>query len=103
MKAAEQELLMLTNQGRPEALLVSMSQLSDIPNLDQVRLVLGISMFRDKQLSIGSAAKVAGKSLAEMLTLVSGAGIPVVDYSEDEANAEADLIEKFSDAFLSHS
>ena len=102
MKAAEQELLMLTNQGRPEALLVSMSQLSDIPNFDQVRLVPGISMFRDKQLSIGAAAKVAGKSLSEMLTLVSEAGIPVVDYSEDEVNAEADLIENFSDEFLSH-
>lgn len=100
LHTAEQELLMITIQGRHEALLVSMSQLNDIPNLDQVRLVLGVSMFRDKEISIGSAAKVAGKSLAEMLTLVSDAGIPVVDYSEDEANAEADLIEKFSDGFF---
>ena len=96
LQSAEQELIMVTNQDQPDALLVSMNQLTDIPNLEQVRLVLGISMFRDKQLSIGAAAKVAGKPLAEMLTLVSAAGIPVADYSEEDANTEASLIERFS-------
>ena len=99
-RSAEQGLVMVTSQDRPEALLVSMSQLNDIPNLDQIRLVLGVSMFKEKQLSIGSAAKIAGKSLAEMLTLISDAGIPVVDYSEDEARDEADLVESFVHEFL---
>ena len=91
---------MVINQGKPDALLVSMNQLTDIPNLEQVRLVLGTSMFHDKQLSIAAASKVAGKSLAEMLILVSAAGIPIADYSEEDAKAEANLIERFSNDFF---
>ncbi len=45
-------------------------------------------MFKAKTLSIGAAAKFAGKPLAEMLTMVSAAGIPVVDYPASELDEE---------------
>lgn len=95
LREAKRELMMVTNRDKPDALLVSMEQLSGIPNLEQVRLVLGVAMFRDKLLSLAAAAKVAGKSLSEMLTLVSNMGIPVVDYSAEEAAAEAAFAEKW--------
>lgn len=95
LRAAKNDLMMVTNRNKPDALLISMEQLAGIPNLEQVRLVLGVSMFRDKQLSISAAAKVAGKPLAEMLTLVSEMGIPVVDYSQEDAESEADFAEKW--------
>jgi predicted HTH domain antitoxin len=85
---------MVTNRDKPDSLLVSMEQLSGIPNLAQVKLVLGVALFRDKLLSISAAAKVAGKSLSEMLTLVSKMGIPIVDYSTQEAETEALMVEK---------
>ena len=85
---------MVTNRDKPDSLLVSMEQLSGIPNLAQVQLVLGVALFRDKLLSISAAAKVAGKSLSEMLSIVSAMGIPVVDYSTQEAETEALMIEK---------
>lgn len=95
LREAKHDLVMVTNRDKPDALLVSMEQLSGIPNLDQVRLVMGVALFRDKLLSITAAAKVAGKSLSEMLTLVSSMGIPVVDYSAQEADAEITFAEKF--------
>lgn len=98
LRQAKQELMMVTNRNKPDALLVSMEQLEGIPNLDQVRLVLAINLFKDKQLSIAAAAKVAGKTLAEMLTLVSNMGIPVVDYSEQQAENEAKLVKKLAEA-----
>ncbi|HRJ52287.1 MAG TPA: UPF0175 family protein [Candidatus Thiothrix moscowensis] len=94
LREAKHDLVVVTNRDRPDALLVSMEQLSGIPNLDQVRLALGVGLFRDKLLSLAAAAKVAGKSLSEMLTLVSGMGIPVVDYSQEEAEAEVTMVEK---------
>jgi len=93
LREAKNGLVMVTNRDKPDALLVSMEQLAGIPNLDQVKLVLGVALFRDKLLSLSAAAKVAGKSLAEMLTLVSKMGIPVVDYSAEEAAAEAVMVE----------
>ncbi len=93
LREAKNGLVMVTNRDKPDALLVSMEQLAGIPNLDQVKLVLGVALFRDKLLSVSAAAKVAGKSLAEMLTLLSNMGIPVVDYSAEEAAAEAVMVE----------
>ena len=94
LREAKNGLVMVTNRDKPDTLLVSMEQLAGIPNLDQVKLVLGVALFRDKLLSVSAAAKVAGKSLAEMLTLLSNMGIPVVDYSAEEAAAEAVMVEK---------
>lgn len=93
LREAKNGLVMVTNRDKPDTLLVSMEQLAGIPNLDQVKLVLGVALFRDKLLSVSAAAKVAGKSLAEMLTLLSNMGIPVVDYSVEEAEAEAVMVE----------
>jgi predicted HTH domain antitoxin len=93
LREAKRDLVMVTNHDKPDALLVSMEQLSGIPNLDQVRLVMGVALFRDKLLSIAAAAKVAGKPLSEMLTIVSSMGIPVVDYSAEEAATEAAFAE----------
>lgn len=95
LREAKRELMMVTNRDRPDALLVSMEQLSGIPNLEQVRLVLGVALFRDKLLSLAAAAKVAGKSLSEMLTLVSNMGIPVVDYTQEDADTEAAFIQEW--------
>ncbi|WP_028488822.1 UPF0175 family protein [Thiothrix lacustris] len=70
-------------------------QLIGIPNLEGMRLAVGVALFRDKVLSISAAATVTGKPLGEMLTLVSQMGIPVVDYSEEEAEAEAYFAENW--------
>lgn len=94
LREAKRDLVMVTNRDKPDALLVSMEQLAGIPNLEQVRLVIGVALFRDKLLSISAAAKVAGKSLSDMLTLVSGMGIPVVDYLPEELDAEISTAEK---------
>ncbi|MGB1310826.1 MAG: UPF0175 family protein [Leucothrix sp.] len=97
LREAKNDLVMVTNRGKPDALLVSMEQLSGIPNLEQVRMVLAISMFRNRELSLAAAAKVAGKSLSEMLTAVSEMGIPVVDYSKEDADVEAATLDKLLD------
>jgi len=70
-------------------------QLAGIPNLEGMRVAIGVALFRDKVLSISAAATVAGKPLGEMLTLVSQAGIPAVEYSEAEAAAEAAFAENW--------
>ncbi|HPY41180.1 MAG TPA: UPF0175 family protein [Thiolinea sp.] len=96
LRDAKHDLMLVTNRDKPDALLVSMEQLAGIPNLDQVRLVLAIALFRDKLLSIAAAAKVAGVSLAEMLTIVSNKGMPVVDFaSEEDAEAEMAYAEQW--------
>jgi predicted HTH domain antitoxin len=56
---------------------------------------MAMSMFKQKTLSISAAAKFAGKPLSEMLTMVSAAGIPVVDYPVSELKDELLVSKRF--------
>ena len=56
-----------------------------------LRVALAVSLFRSAAVSAGFAARMAGKPLAEMLTLLSSQGIPLTGNDKaaaDEARAE---------------
>ena len=56
-----------------------------------MRVALAVSLFRSSAVSAVFAARMAGKPLAEMLTLLSSQGIPLTGTekaSADEALAE---------------
>ena len=62
-----------------------------VPDLPAVRVALAVSLFRNSAVSAGFAARMAGKPLAEMLTLLSSQGIPLTGTEKagaDEALAE---------------
>lgn len=95
LREAKHDLVVVTNRDKPDAVLIGMAQLAGIPNLDQVRLVMGISLFKNKLMSIGASARFAGKPLAEMMSILSGMGIPIVDYSAEELAAEFDTLDEW--------
>ncbi|MDR0563736.1 MAG: type II toxin-antitoxin system Phd/YefM family antitoxin [Azoarcus sp.] len=74
--AHEHDMVVVMNRDTPQAVLVDLEQLG-LPNLPAVRVVLAVSLFRTGSVSAGFAARVAGKPLSEMLTLLSGQGIPL--------------------------
>lgn len=88
--AREDDVVVVMNRDRPQALLVDLEQL-DVPDLPAVRVALAVSLFRGGSVSAGFAARVAGKSLAEMLTLLSSQGLPLTGEGKaaaDEARTE---------------
>ena len=92
LRMAKHELVVITHRDKPDAVLVSMEELGGAPNLDQVRLVMAISLFKGHQLSIGASARFAGKPLGEMLSILSNMGIPVVDYGPEELQTELNTL-----------
>jgi antitoxin (DNA-binding transcriptional repressor) of toxin-antitoxin stability system len=68
--AREDDLVVVMNRDTPQAVLVDLEQLA-APNLPAVRIALAVSLFRGGSVSAGFAARMAGKPLAEMLTLLS--------------------------------
>jgi predicted HTH domain antitoxin len=83
--AREDDMVVVMNRDTPQALLVDLEQLG-VPDLPAVRVALAVSLFRCGSVSAGFAARVAGKPLAEMLTLLSSQGIPLT--GEGKATAE---------------
>ena len=49
-------------------------------------MALAVSLFHSGAVSAGFAARMAGKSLAEMLTLLSSQGIPLTGTGQAAAN-----------------
>jgi predicted HTH domain antitoxin len=57
-----------------------------------VRPALASALFKQGDLSIGQAAKVAGMSYADFLEHVSMQGIPVINYDPDEIEQELKVL-----------
>lgn len=79
------ELVVVTNRGTPEAILVGLEQLG-MPDVGRLRLAIAASLFRDGVVSSGAAARMAGKSRAEMLDLLARLGIPLTTESDNIAD-----------------
>jgi predicted HTH domain antitoxin len=92
LREAKNDLVVVMNRDRPDAVLVSMEQLG-VADLPHVRTAFAVSLFRSGDLSAGTAAKVAGKPLAEMLALLSSMNIPLYGGSPKEAVDEMALDE----------
>ncbi len=88
--ARADDMVVVMNRDQPQALLIDLKQLG-LPDLPAVRVALAVSLFRSAAVSAGFAARMAGKPLADMLTLLSSQGIPLTGNDKaaaDETRAE---------------
>lgn len=74
--ARETDMVVVMNRDHPQALLIDLEQLG-VPDLAAVRVALAVSLFRSGSVAAGFAARMAGRPLTEMLTLLSSMGIPL--------------------------
>jgi predicted HTH domain antitoxin len=95
LREAKDDLVIVMNRDQPTAALVGLELIAGTADLPRIRFAMAISMFKQKTLSISAAAKFAGKPLSEMLTMVSAAGIPVVDYPASELDEELVVSKRF--------
>lgn len=79
------DMVVVMNRDHPQALLIDLEKLG-VPDLPAVRVALAVSLFRSGSVSAGFAARMAGKPLADMLTLLSSQGIPLT--GEDKAEGD---------------
>jgi predicted HTH domain antitoxin len=91
LRQAAQDLVVVTNRDQPQAVLVDLAYLG-LPDLDNVKTALAVSLFKQGTVSLGYAARMASKTKAEMMTLLSAMQIPLVhvelkDLEQDLQNA----------------
>jgi len=55
---------------------------------DEVRFLLALKLFEQGRITSGKAGRLSGMGRIEFLLAVSRAGVPVVDLSQDEMDAE---------------
>ena len=91
--ACEEDLVVVMNRDQPQALLVDFGHLK-LPDLAGVKLALAAALFGQGSVSLGYAARIAGKSLSGMMDMLTHMGIPIVkvgtpDVEHDLATLDA--------------
>ena len=89
MRGARDDMVVVTNRGEPDAVLVGFSQLGGVADLPHLRQAIAVNLFENGALSVAAAATLAGEPLGAMLSRLAALGIPVVDYSAAELADEA--------------
>ena len=78
--AREDDLVVVMNRDQPQAVLVDLTRLK-LPDMASVKLALAVALFGQGHVSLGYAARIAGKSLSEMMAILTHMGIPIVKVS----------------------
>jgi predicted HTH domain antitoxin len=92
--ARDDDVVVVMNRDEPQALLVDIGRLG-LPDIAGVKTALAVALFKQGNVSLGYAARVAGKSIAEMMALLASMGIPAVTVSVADAGHDLGALEKW--------
>ena len=98
LRLAREGLVVVLNRDTPEAVLMHLED-DELLGRPGVRLALATALFRDGNLAIGRAARLAGMTTAEFIQHLSRQGIAIVAGSGDDVRRDSDTL----DAWLSAS
>src|SRR5260363_283032 len=81
--AGEDDFVVIMNWDEPQALLIDLKRLG-VHDVYRVRGGLGVALLKQNTISLGNAARIADKTLPDMMTMLVKLGIPVVAVSQEE-------------------
>jgi len=90
--ARADDMVVVMNRDNPQAVIVDLERLG-VANLPNVRVALAVTLFKNHAISLGLAARIAQKPLREMLTLLSGMGIPLAKGGDEGSKEVLDDVE----------
>ena len=60
----------------------------------EAKRLLAIDLYKKSILSLGKATELSGQNMSQFIETLGTAGVPVVDYDEEELTAEYNLSKK---------
>ena len=95
LRQAAHDVVIVTNRDEPQAVLVDLAHLG-LPDLDNVKQALAVSLFKQGTVSLGYAARMASKSKSEMASILSAMQIPLVQMTEQDLDRDLETARRFS-------
>lgn len=96
-EAQADDLVVVMNRQQPQALLVDLARLGGA-DLAGVKFALAVALFRQGQVSLGYAARVAGLSVSDLIERFGRMGIPIVTVDDRDLDHELTAIETWQRA-----
>jgi len=90
LRQAEQEPVLVLKGDQPNALIIHLDK-SGMANEQMFRPAVAASLYKDKTLSLGAAARLSGLSLTQFVDHLSGLGIDLVQMDETTGQEIKDI------------
>lgn len=94
LRLAHRDVVVVMNRNVPDAVLVGIESLEGL-DAKGVRPALATALFRDGNLSLARAARLAGMGVSEFASHVSRLGIPVVRLEGAEAGRDMETLDEW--------
>ena len=94
LRLAQRDVVVVMNRDRPDALMVGVAA-SGALDVRGVRPALATALFRDGNLSLPRAARLAEMSVAQFASHVSRLGIAVVDLDAAAAGRDMETLDEW--------
>lgn len=92
LRQAREGLVVVMNRDRPDALLVHLDD-EKLLGMPGVRLALATALFKDGNLPVGRAARLAGLALVEFMQHLSRTGVPVLTGEASDVRHDAETLD----------
>jgi predicted HTH domain antitoxin len=92
LRLAREGVVVVLNRDKPDAVLVHLDD-EKLLGMPGVRLALATALFRDGNLALGRAARLAGLMTSVFVQHLSRQGIPVVTGSAEDVRRDSETLE----------
>ena len=93
LRMANTDLVLVMNRNEPDALIVGLKS-SNIIDLPGVKKALATALFKEGDLSLARAARLADLPLASFIAHISRLGVPVINQPEDDVRQDLDTLDQ---------
>ena len=94
LRMAHDDLVLVMNRNEPDALMIGLKS-TKIIDLPGVRKALATALFKEGELSLARAAKLAELPIASFITHISRLGLPVIKLSESDVIQDIDTLDQW--------
>ncbi len=94
LRHARKELVLVMNRNKPDALMIGLEKIKTL-DLPGVRIALATALFRDGDLSLARAARVADMPLDAFISHLSRLGISVIDQTQEEVEQDMETLDQW--------
>jgi predicted HTH domain antitoxin len=94
LRKSQDDLVVVMNRDRPDALMVGLASTGAM-DLAGVRAALATALFRDGNLSLARAARVAQMPLSGFMAHLSRLGIPVIQMAAAEVERDLETLDQW--------
>ena len=94
LRYSHEDLVLVMNRNEPDAMIIGVNT-GNVIDMPGVRKAMATALFKDGELSLTRAAKLAKMAIADFIEHISRLGIPVINQTAEEVQQDMDTLDQW--------